>query len=573
MKLFKHYTKLSFVLLALGGLPACRPQAEPQQSSLNLEQGERLQFANVAAEQSIVVQGNHNDWVALCTADWVRTSKQGDRLIVSVSANPTTEARQAVVQITAGSITRELKVEQSGSPLEFKTQKEIKFGQFGGEKRFYVDASSPSWTVRSTADWVSVNPYTMQGEMSIKASENTARSARSAEVQVRDTFGQVIHSVQVHQEPILYLVMPFEEFGANSELVRFFETERYSRLINQPDLRSNFIHWGYETVSPVFDYILYTIKNGKYISASVYAANRNPEHLQGTQGEEIVRLLQQKGYVKVEDGLYHNAANNVEATIVTSNSNPNITFTAYPPQKPYTSFGTLPLWLTQFYEVKFHPQEDDDPIIEIVSQGPSADEIIAYEQSRGWTLIPPYDPKAAENINDTPAEQERKRDERTRKEKHPLFFGAKRSNPQHWREFYKYLVFEKDGQYRSYEMGYIIEEYINNFIDVDDPLYGSKSRRIGGTAMTVTRQSFADPGMFFYWDNDSETLYVTKEFRTVLTRAGFIYSSIIDAGRAFVYYNPKTNLELVFRLGKTLVDGDSKNSVVVMQVAPRIQKK
>lgn len=572
-KVMIRYIGLALALGLLGGLPSCREQVEPRVSSLSLSQTEPLHFSSAASHQRVAVTSEGSEWVALCTSEWVRTKREGGDLIISVEANSSTDPRQAVVQVTSGAASAELRLEQSGSTLEFRAQKEVRFGQFGGERRFYVDASAPTWTVSASEDWVEVSPYTLQGEMSIKVAENTSRNGRTAQVQIKDASGQIIHSVEVQQSPILYLVMPYEEFGAGSEVVRFFETERYSRLVNQPDFRSNFMHWGYETVSPIFNYIIYTIKNGKYISASVYATDRNPEHLTGQSGQEVAALLQERGYGKLEEGLYRNPKNNVEATIVTTTNNPNITFTAYPEQTPYPSFDALPLWLTQFYEVRFHPQEDDDPIIEIVSQGPSADEIIAYETSQGWQLIPPYDPRDPNNAGDTPAEQERKRDERTRKEKHPLFFGARHANPHHWREFYKYLVFEKDGQYRSYEMGYIIEEYINNYVDSQDPMYGSKSRRIGGTAMTVTRQTFADPGKFFYWDSASESLYVTREFRTLLARAGYVYSSMIDAGRAFVYYNPKTNLEIVFRLGKTLVDGDSKNSVVVMQVAPRIQKK
>lgn len=568
-----RYIKLSLLLCLLGNLPSCREQMEPQKESLSLSEQDLMHLSHTASEQTIMVHSSSADWVSLCNEPWVQIHKSGQQLQISVEANPYTEPRTATIQISLGDLTTQLKLKQNGSPLEFMAQKEVSFGQFAGERRFYVDASSPVWTVSSNADWLQVTSYPLQGEMSIKVKENTARSERSAEVEIKDTTGNIIHSVQVKQAAILYLVMPFEEFGVGAEAVRFFETERYSRLVNQPDFRSNFMHWGYETVSPIFNYIIYTIKNGKYIGASVYTTNRNPEYLMGEQGREVSTLLQERGYSKVEEGLYHNPQNNVEATIVTTSNNPSITFTAYPEQTPYPSFDKLPLWLTDFYEAKIIPQEDDDPIIEVITKGLNADEIIAYETSQGWQLVPPYAPKAAENIGDTPAEQERKRDERTRKEKHPLFFGAKHANPQHWREFYKYLVFEKDGQYRSYEMGYVIEEYINNFISEDDPLYGLKSRRIGNTAMTVTRQTFEDPGKFFYWDTETESLYVTREFRTLLARAGYIYSSVIDAGRAYVYYNPQNNIELIFRLGKTLIDGDSKNSVVVMQVAPRITKK
>lgn len=560
-------------LLLLAGLLAttsCREDMPAHTPSLSLSQTDMIQLPSTSGQTTITVTSSTGEWVALSDAEWVQTSQSGNTLTINVTQNPSTDSRKANVQVCSGGITKTLIVEQGGSPLEFNAQKNIEFGQFGGEKRFYVEASSPKWEVSSSADWVTVTPYTAQGEIAIKVGENTSREGRTAQVQIKDSMGKLVHSVDVNQSPILYLVMPYPEFGVSSEVLRFFETDRYSRLVNQPDFSVNFFNWGYETVSPIFNYIIYAVKNGKYVGATVYSTNRNPENLQGAQGEVVFAHLQANGYRKVEDGLYFNEDKNAEATVVTTTFNPNITFVAYPPQAPAPTFDKLPLGLSKFYVAKFHPQEDDDPIIEVIKEGLSADEIIAYETKQGWKLIPPYDPTAPENRNDSPAEQERKRDESSRKVREPLFFGAKRANPNHWREFYKYLVFENNGQYRAYEMAYTFEEYINNYVDQDDPMYGSKSRRVSGTALSTTRQSFEDPSKFFYWDEASATLYVTKEFRFLLAKAGFLYSSTIDSGRAFIYYNPKTELELMFRIGKTLVDGDSKNSVVVVQLAPRL---
>lgn len=376
---------LGLLLGFLAMFLSCRDQLTIESRKLMLQHAEEMiHFPSSASFKSIDVSVENNEWVALCSSSWVHITKKGKQLLISVDDNPTTELRQAVIQVSSGDNTIEIKLEQMGSALEFIAQKEITFGQFGGERRFYVDASSPSWTVESTAPWLEVIPYTLQGELNLKVTENTARLGRNAQVHIRDKEGRVIHSLEVKQSPILYLVLPFGEFGTNPEAVRFFESERYSRLVNQPDFRSNFNHWGYETVSPVFNYIIYTIKNGKYIGASVYATNRDARHLIGSEGEEVAKLLVDKGYNKLEEGLYYNPKNNVEATIVTTTNNPNITFTAYPIQKPYSSFSELPLWITDFYEVKFHPQEDDDPIIEVVSMGASADEIIAYEQSQVW---------------------------------------------------------------------------------------------------------------------------------------------------------------------------------------------
>lgn len=568
---------IAYMLLLLGqllSLLACKQQAEVEYASLSLSQTEMMHLSNEASEVTVQVHTSSGAWVALPKAEWLRTSKEGNMLHISVKHNPSTESRRGTVQVSSGGLTQELLLEQSGSSLEFNALKSIEFGQFGDLKKFYVDASSPTWQASTTADWIELMPSPEQGEISIKAKENTSRVERIAQVEIKDQLGQLIHSLEVRQEAILYLVMPHPEFGVNAELIRFFETERYSRLVNQPDFSSNFFYWGYETVSPIFGYIVYAVKNGKYVSASVYSTNRNPENLKGEIRAELVQELKNKGYERVEDGLYYNNEKNIEATFVSTTFNPNITFTAYPPQKPSPSFDELPLGLSKFYVANFIPREDDDPEIKVLKEGYNADEIIAINEAEGWRLIPPYDPTDPANAQDTPAEQERKRDESTRKIREPLFFGARKNNPNHWREFYSYLVFEKDGQYRAYEMAKTIEEYINNYLTEDSEwyaeFYGSKSRRTGGTALVTTRQTFAEVDKFFYWDDETTSLYVTKEFRALLSRAGYFYSSTIDAGRAFIYYNPETELELTFRLGNTLVDGETKPSVVVMQLAPRL---
>lgn len=569
--------KLGFRLILVSGLlasPACQRVVEPHTSSLSLSQTEPLQFSSTASEASITVTTNSSDWVALVDQDWLHANKDGSMLRLNVEANPTTDTRLASVQISSGSQTKELQIEQSGRSLEFNAQKSIKFGQFGGEKRFYVDASSPSWTVSATEDWVQVTPYTLQGEIAIKVGENSARDPRTAQVQVKDALGKLVHTVEVNQSPILYIVMPYPEFGVSSEVLRLFETERYSRLFNQPDGRSNLFQWGYETVSPIFDYIVYRVKNGKYVSASVYSTNRNPENLKGALGQEIREMLVRGGYKKVLDELYYSDATNTEVNIITTTRNPNITFTNYPAQKPYPSFDKLPLGITKFYVGRLSGQEGsgEDRIIEIVKEGAREDEIIEYQKQQGWTMIPPYDPRDPKNAGDSPQERERKRDQSSRKTRVPLYFDANKPIPaEYWREFYEQLVFERDGQYRQYRLGRTYEYYINNYVDPTDPFYGQKSIRVSGTALEVSRESFADPQQFFYWDDNSASLYVTKEFRTLLAQAGFVYSDTIDSGRAVSYYNPDLEIEFFFRIGETLVDGKNKPSVVVVQVAPRLR--
>lgn len=563
-----------FLLLAglLAG-PACQEVSEPHTSSLSLSQTEPLRLSSQSSQASITVMASSGHWVALADVEWVHTTKLGNTLRLSVEANPSTDMRQASIQISSGSQTEVLKLEQSGSPLEFKAQQSIRFGQFGGEKRFYVDASAPSWQVFSSEEWVKVTPYTLQGEIGIKVSENTNRDGRTAKVEVKDASGKLVHTLSVEQSPILYLVMPHPEFGVSSEVIRLFETDRYSRLVNQPDGRGNLFNWGYETVSPIFDYIIYRIKNGKYVGASVYSANRNPDNLRGAIGREVQELLVRSGYKCLLEQLYYREETNTEVNIVTSTRNPNITFTSYPDQEPYASFGKLPIGLSKFYLAKLHANEnsDEDPVIEVLKEGASAQEIMDYERQQGWTMIPHYDPTDPQNAGDSPEVRERKRDESSRKIRVPLFFGAKNSNPDHWREYYIQLVFERDGQYRQYEMARTYEDYINDYIDPSDPLYGTKSRRVSGTALTTTRETFKDPRQFFYWDDNTASLYVTREFRLLLAQAGFMYSSTLDAGRAFTYYNADLELELMFRIGKTLVEGDNKPSVVVVQVAPRLR--
>ena len=557
-------------MLAVGGLSlaSCtKQQAEQQPSALSLSETKPIEIPYSGSEVNVSVTASSKEWTALPGKDWVRVSKNGDKLVLKVPANESTRPRSTEIQVSSAGLVKVLELKQEGRPLEFTAQKDIRFGQFGGNKKFFVNASSVDWTATASASWVKVTPNTDQGEIVIYTEENTERFARSAKVEIKDLSGKVVHSVDVNQKEILYYFLPYPHAGANAEVIRLFEAERYSRLINQPDMVVNFNRWAYETVSPIFDYIMYDIRNGKFVGASIYAKNRNANLLKGEAGAEVIEFLRQNGYEKQLDVLYYHPETKCEVSVVTTSRNPNLTFSYYPDQKPYPSFEKLPLGLTKFLRIKKVKRPDGDVEIHTIQEGENEHALFAHEAELGWTFIPPYDPNDPKNANDDFETRDKKRDESSRKIRVPLFFGAKPSNPDHWREFYNYMVFEKDGQYKVYELGRVYEDYINNYVDPSDPFYGDKSRRVAGTQMEVSRQTFKDPLMFMY-EHEGD-LYVTKEFRKLLVEEGFFFDAVYDRGRGFVYYNPERKIELLFRYGKTLYEGDKKPSVIVMQLVPR----
>lgn len=559
---------LSIFLLGSVFMPACTKQ-QPEQtlSGFTLSETKPIEVPYSGSEVSVSVSGTLGSWTAFPMKEWVRVAKEGDRLTLRVSANESARPRTTEVKVSSGGVVKVLEVRQEGKPLEFTSQKDIQFGQFGGNKKFFVNASSPDWTVTASDSWLKVTPNTERGEILIHTEENTARTARSAKIEVKDLSGKVVHSVEVHQKEILYYFLPYPHAGASAEVIRLFETERYSRLLNQPDMMVNFSQWAYETVSPIFNYIMYSIRNGKFVSATLYTTNRDASLLKGEKGAEVIDFLRQNGYEKQLDVLYYNSETNCEVNIVTTSRNPNITFSYYPDQKPMPSFDRLPIGLTKFCRVKKVTLPDGEVEIHTIQEGETEHTIFEHEANLGWTFIPPYDPYAPENAEDDPETRDRKRDQSSRKIRVPLFFGAKQSNPDHWREFYNYMVFEKDGQYKAYELGRVYEDYINDYVDPSHPFYGQKSRRVSGTQMEVARQTFKNPLMFMY-EHDGY-LYVTKEFRKLLAEEGFFFDSTFDRDRGFIYYNPERKIELMFRFGKTIYDGDDKPGVVIMQLVPR----
>lgn len=557
-------------MLIVGGisLSSCtKEQVERQPSALSLSESKPIEIPYSGSEVNISVTTSSKEWTALPAKDWVRVSKNGDKLTIKVSANESTRARSSEVQVSSAGLVKVIEVKQEGRPLEFTAQKDIQFGQFGGNKKFFVNASSPDWTATASESWVKVTPNTDQGEIVIYTEENTARSSRTAKVEIKDFAGQVVHSVDVNQKEILYYFLPYPHVGANAEVIRLFEAERYSRLVNQPDMIVNFDRWAYETVSPIFDYIMYSIRNGKFVGATLYTKNRDASLLRGETGAEVMEFLRQNGYEKQVDALYYHPETKCEVNVVTTSRNPNLTFSYYPEQRPYASFEKLPLGLTRFVRIKKVDLPDGDVEYHTLQEGENENDIFAHEAKEGWSFIPPYDPNDPKNSNDDFETRDRKRDQSSRKIRVPLFFGAKNSNPDHWREFYNYMVFEKEGQYKVYELGRVYEDYINDYVDPSDPFYGEKSRRVGGTQMEVSRRTFKDPLMFVY-EHEGD-LYVTKEFRKLLAEEGFFFDSIFDRGRGFVYYNPERKIELTFRYGKTLYDGDKKPGVMIMQLVPR----
>lgn len=559
-----------YVLLFLLGnitllMPSCTKNIDEPFTTLEISKKDIIQVGSEGGEYVVSITTNASKWVAISANPWAVTKVDKNTLHIKVNPNETTDDRRTRIQINASETTQELVIEQEGKAVLLETESLIVFGQFGGKKRFYLEASSNDWTAVSTSPWVSVSQRTAQGEIVISAIETTDRDDRNANVEFKDKNGKVISSINVIQTGILYYFLPYMGYGANTGMVKNFENERYSVAPLPPAPNPSGTIWYFETVSPVFPLIRYTFNGGRYTSAILYTKNRSSEPLEGENRKEIIDFLKQNGYKEYGDAdSYFNEDNNNEVKIIANSVNPNLSFKFIPPQKEdYPTFEMLPVGNTNFYR----SHKDKGKII-VDNVGDDADKIMKYEQSKGWKFIPPYNPNDAENQNDNFIEAERKRDEYSRKIRVPLYFGAK--GEENFRYFYEYLVFEKDGQYKAYRLDRLYETYINNYVDKDDDMYGEESIRVSGTGMSVTWQSFEDVSKFLYFENDVP--YITKEFRQLLTKEGYVYNNYLEIERTFVYVNAEKKLELSFKVDKTLVDGDNKPRVVIMRIVPRDPK-
>ncbi len=162
-----------------------------------------LSFTNEASTLSLTISANA-EWTAQAGASWItldRSSGKGDAsLNVSVGQNTTDTSRSSEVVLACGSITRVVRVSQSGHAELSCTPSFISFPVDGGTADLNI-TSNTSWLLKSSESWLTLSAKNGNGnaKVTLKASVNSNASVRTTSIQLQNANGETVQTIGVTQ--------------------------------------------------------------------------------------------------------------------------------------------------------------------------------------------------------------------------------------------------------------------------------------------------------------------------------------------------------------------------------------
>lgn len=282
MKHILKYTIALIGLLALG-LSGCTRDIlldDEVSTKISISKNEViLDNINTTADVNVVVKGS---WSCITSADWLECTQSTDKMHLKAKANTTGHERMATVIVTAGLATEQVVVKQTagngdtgGSISTNKTEFEIE--QWGESFAIPVYTDSRNWEVISSENWVSVRPNIVKGEVQVMVAETEARPDRSANILVRDLNTGDNFSVKITQKGVMFIILPYLEFGSYIEPLMKFEEARKSKVIGIPGDNSgafggiNKDMWKFATKSKLFTRMEYRFVDDKMTQAYAYS--------------------------------------------------------------------------------------------------------------------------------------------------------------------------------------------------------------------------------------------------------------------------------------------------------------
>ena len=172
-------------------------------TQLELSQSQISEVPHGGKSYDITVTSN-STWTAKSSASWITVSpangKGNGTLRLQVQSNSTTQSRTATVTVTSGAVSKTVTVtQQAASQLEL-SQRGVSDVPSSGKSYDVTVTSNVSWSAKSNASWVTVNPSSGKGNSSIRlqVQANTTSQQRSATVTVEG--GGVRKTITVTQQ-------------------------------------------------------------------------------------------------------------------------------------------------------------------------------------------------------------------------------------------------------------------------------------------------------------------------------------------------------------------------------------
>lgn len=349
MKQYILYIGIAFHLVLFG----CKPTVEINEvDNLEVSVKEYLQIGSEAQSYEIEVKTNQVDWSYLGGSDWLKLTKEGNKLILIGEENKSLHKRQTSIVVRAGQLARSIEVTQLGS-AELLSQGEVSYQVDHWEKEFafVLDGNLGELEViNSSSEWVRYELNPKKREFRIVVGENKAYEDRRATLYLRDLEGNGDAKIIIQQKGAMYHLLPYGGFNQTEEEVKAFELSRRSILTGKPTgvanplIGGNTNIWTFETQSKAFNVIQYVIEpdERRYRSAIIWATDPRLFAREKEQ-EKVVDFLLKEGFELRRNSTYYSRKHECQALVGVSSEGSFIMYTFEPQQpKPQETFAQFP---------------------------------------------------------------------------------------------------------------------------------------------------------------------------------------------------------------------------------------
>lgn len=340
----KRFIQSLFIILSIFGiLPvACSDDREDKPEPLLTVSSEDVVFGAENKSVTIDVTTNEKEWDFIIGADWLSCKKMGNKLVLDASVNNTGVARYSTLIVTAGRLTRHIDLTQMPEGSTFSTKEtSYSLGQWAEKWVIPILSQTASWKINVSEDWLTAIPNRTRNEILVDVSANFSREERFAIILVEDEISGKSLSIEIKQSGMLWFILPYLTFGDGIKKIEDFEAQRRSIYYSTVPSSGKGDTWVFNTHSPIFHRIEYTLLNGKLVRSTVYA----PIHLVKKELDGLFEFIEANGYTEEKDS-YVNRAEGVLLQIGQTPAGDEValSFEYLPIQTdPQPTFSTFPL--------------------------------------------------------------------------------------------------------------------------------------------------------------------------------------------------------------------------------------
>lgn len=292
---FRLLGLLSFLLLTY----SCQNGGFEELDRLEVTTQAEVKSAAEATELVVGVETNYSKWAAVSKASWLTATPAGTNLVLQFEANPSLKGRATEVVITAGGMTKTLKVQQAGQAklsLQIEgVEERLTLSKLATQRRLLVKTNAEEWTISSDASWLTADASPANGELVVRVQENPTTSTRTGHLTI-SAEGKTA-SLEVRQEGKLHFLLPYGLWGQDLEDVHALEQERGSSRQAVPNPTNRIAYYTYKTQSVAFPTVRYEFMN--YGDSYLYTTALQAETSELVYSEEFRKWLSDEGFVRV----------------------------------------------------------------------------------------------------------------------------------------------------------------------------------------------------------------------------------------------------------------------------------